>query len=128
MTPESPPTNDTLLTMGGWSLRYARVDARAEDDRALFVVVDTNGDGRQWAALLLRRNDGGSWDFCQEDSDSMESGEWDTPWAFCAWGRAAKRAHVEINHLGVKYSTRADRTGRWAFVHGRDEPDFGVWS
>jgi hypothetical protein len=119
-SPGRPPSEADWIGWGGWHSRFARVLVEARNNQFAFALIDTNGDGRALASEVAVLDDSGLWQHFESDEDSSDVGRWWTSNVVCAWGLDSRRATVVLAYGGKQHLIRADRSGRWAFIHPCD--------
>jgi hypothetical protein len=116
-------TEELVIGSGGWSERYARVIAIAEDGDHAFVLVDGNGDGAELEGELWERGPQG-W-ICdvtggQGPLDSLPTTIWNAGPIVCALGRGRIGDAVQVTWKGSVRRCEINRFGVWSFVRETD--------
>jgi hypothetical protein len=125
---ESDPSDEQILTAGGWDPRFARVLAKAlVGDRRAVVIIDSNGadGGALYPDLgIITKSRDGTWK--EEISGSAgfpPEGICSSGWAAgvaYAYGVAGDQAEVRLDIDGAFQNVPVQRLGWWLFA--RDQP------
>jgi hypothetical protein len=98
------------------SLRWhERLHAFAVADGAVFVLIDTNGDGREIEMRIYAERPDETWALVVELDDVGDPGMATVEMPGYAYGRAQPRGTVTISYRNEMRSVRADSLGWWAF-------------
>jgi hypothetical protein len=113
------PADDELKACAG-SPSHGRVLVREVLGDVAAAVVDTNGDGRFQAVVVLHRGDDGGW---RESgwSDAGLVGESSASGVFYAYGRAPGTTSVEVGHRGTWRAVPVGADGWWLVLAPADE-------
>jgi hypothetical protein len=116
---------DSIIRVGGWHPRYARVLLIEHDQNDAVVLVDGNGDGAELELEYWHRGIDGTWGGGSTSGhgslDSMSSSEsWDAGEFVVALGRVAPATQVTVEYGGHAYHRAANEFGVWGLIHAAD--------
>ncbi|AYF76439.1 hypothetical protein D7D52_24395 [Nocardia yunnanensis] len=122
------PSAETVVAVGGWSARYARVLAIAGNGQHAFALVDTNGDGVEVDIDELFRDHDGRWlpgmssgaggSLVPAGHDAVCSVGYGEDWDGLryAYGRGDRPGPGQVRVGGQRIAVTVEESGWWVWV------------